>query len=919
MRGGVALLAWLLAAPPAGARETLATRVHRLEAEHGLVLRAPASEDAALVAEVETGLALLPPALRRPPGGPLELVLHAEPAPLGMGNGSASRPEWSEGRRRFHIYAFVPAQERRATLRTARLTDAEVERLWRRRAVVHAVVRRWDEALGWSRTARWRRLSGWLTPFERPLTFSEEALLSFAGAFSRARGQRSASLDLVTFAEELFVPVESVRAEALAVDDRERCQEPSKARALGELLAADGLGTLPPRGPCPAFDAWADVEGLSHFELLLVASSGRQPESLFGHLLMRPVWREGAVPRGPSFEAVVQPVALTGMESRGPNYLAKGLFGGYSLAFLTSTMGDLAHETLELEQRTLRRFRLRLTPSEQVRLLERVWEMERRGYLPYYFLTDNCASALLFLINGALEGERTVHAPGVLWVLPGATLDVLARVEVTDSSGERHSLVEHVPDDLESTGERALRAHEAREEALAELTSGVGPEARARLRLLHRRLRSSEPEKRREAWGRVPSVVEAALASASESERKTMRTLLHAYVAWSVRVERAEVDRAEGERLEVERARLVEVHGPLPLAEDGVRERQQLFEREDALQRRLAVLDRLTLLRDALASATRREPTKEEGRTLARAEAMEATFVTATEVQGGLHAGPLSEVDPRDFLERDRARKTREERAWASRALPLSGAARTAVGLGVDLLSSGRVRPVVTLRTAGLSEALGEAWLHGFQSSSELRVLDGELRWEPRRGVPRLLDSRLTLLGYRTLLREPPWRRRTLLDELGWGMEALFESKEDEGEPPHRATVRAEALLVLDEGPRFHRFTALGLGVQAGTRWGAEELTLAGGPRFSLSQRLELPGSRANAVRLEASWSPTFIGARGLLHEAEASLRVDLLVGQWGRRRLRLSPRAHVRWEGTFSGRPSGRAEPRLDLAVELL
>src|SRR5690606_21907466 len=147
------------------------------------------------------------------------------------------------------------------------------------------------------------------------LTFREEALLNYAGAFSRARGQASAALDLVTFAEELFVPAESLRPEALGVDDQVRCQEFSRARVLSEVLAEEGLGALPPRGRCPAFDTWAEVENLSHFEVLMAAASGRQPESLFGHLMLRPVWREGAVPRGPGFGTVVQLVALTGLEA----------------------------------------------------------------------------------------------------------------------------------------------------------------------------------------------------------------------------------------------------------------------------------------------------------------------------------------------------------------------------------------------------------------------------------------------------------------------------------------------------------------------------------------------------------------------------------------------------------------------------
>ena len=459
--------------------------------------------------------------------------------------------------------------------------------------------------------------------------------------------------------------------------------------------------------------------------------------------------------RGPGFEAVVQPVALTGLETGGPGYLVRGLSGGFTLGFLTSTLGDLTHETLELEQRTLRRFRLRLTPDEQVRLLERTWEMERRGYLPYYFFTDNCASALLFLLNGALEEEHLVRLPGAWWVLPGATLDAVAQVEV-DSPEGRRPLLEHLPDDFESTGERAWRAHVSRTEALDALAPKVGPGVTARLRGLHRRLQSPEPDTRREAWERLPAVVEAALAAAPPAERDAVRTLLHGYLAWSVRVERAEMDRAEDARLKVERSRLVKIHEATPNTPDDTRERQLLFEREDVLQRRLAVLDRIALLQQALATAERREPTEDERQTLARAEATQATFTAATDVQGGLTTGLLSEVDALAFLERDGARKVEAERERSARSWPGSGAARTAVAVGVDVSPSGAARPVVVLRTAGLSEALGDASLHGFRPSSELRALDGELRLEPRRGLPRVVDSRLTLVGYRTLLREPP-------------------------------------------------------------------------------------------------------------------------------------------------------------------
>ncbi|MFP2934714.1 hypothetical protein ACLESO_58320 [Pyxidicoccus sp. 3LG] len=225
------------------------------------------------------------------------------------------------------------------------------------------------------------------------------------------------------------------------------------------------------------------------------------------------------------------------------------------------------------------------------------------------------------------------------------------------------------------------------------------------------------------------------------------------------RVERAAVDRAEGVRLEIERARLMAMRVPVPgSAEAGVRERQRVFENEDALQRKLAVLDRTTMLRMRWRGA-RRLPTPGELRLLVRADRTEAAFHRATEVQGALNDGVLAEVDPVAFLREDHRAKVAAETAWAQGALRDSGAARTVVSVGVDFPDVGGARPVVSLRTAGMAEALGDARLHGFQPSSELRVLDGELSLEPRWGVPRVVASELTLVGYRTLLRElPPFR-----------------------------------------------------------------------------------------------------------------------------------------------------------------
>lgn len=377
------------------------------------------------------------------------------------------------------------------------------------------------------------------------------------------------------------------------------------------------------------------------------------------------------------------------------------------------------------------------------------------------------------------------------------------------------------------------------------------------------------------------------------------------------------MDRAEAVRLEVERAQVLGIRTKIPSAAESVVDRQRLFEREDELQRRLAVLDRITLLRDAMAQAPRRPHTASETELLEHAQATEDAFVAATEAQGALQDGVLASVDAGAFLAEDHRRKVASEQAWAEDALTRSGAARMVVRFGADFPAGGRARPVAVLQTAGLSEALGDARLHGFQPGSELRALEGELSLQPVKGLPRVLSSRFTLLGYRTLVRELPLHRRSVVDMLGWGV-ALEAETLRENAVPYRASAQVEALMVLDDGARFQRFTVLGMGARTGMHWGSPGLAPTVGPRFSLLHRTGLPGSLANAVHLEAQYTPFWRAGSGFIHEAMGSLQVAFRLGRIGRYGLLFTPRAQARWVSPYTAGAGAAWERRLTVGLEL-
>ncbi len=874
---GAWVVAVLAAAPPLVSGRS---PVHYVQAE---------AWPSALVAEIEAAYAQLPRALRGSelPGGPLEFEYHPHVVtPFGLGTASVRAgygrpahprmvlgtadpltPEWSNGHRRFHLYARDDEHDsvdRRATWRLRTLSPADRERLWRRRALVHAVMQRIDDERHLSAAAPWRALNGWVLPLERPFTWSERPLNLAVNAYSRARGQDSASLDLVTFAEELFVPAESLLAEANPVDDQVRCQEFSKTRVL---RAALGLADATPG--CPAFDEWADLPHLSHVEVLLVQASGRRPESLFGHVLLRPVHTEGGAVRGPSFETAIQLAAQT-EEQPGLAHLARGIVGGYRLSVMTLSWRDVEREMLEYEQRSIRRFRLNVDATLTRRLLERVWELERRGSFNYQFFTDNCATGLLWVLRGAFGGRVALVAPNPLVVAPSAVVDDLAAVASVD--GQAVPLLTQVPDEIESTCQLAQRSERERE--MLDERPDVPDVWRGLTAML---ANSTVRQARRDAYARLAAVTPQPP---------------HAFEWWalSARVERCAADLAARRLHEIDLLR-VDAKPRETAGFDApalARAREALFEEESELRRRSMMLDRMEHAQALLASLPRRPPTALERDEGDGARADQALFDDVVEWQARLVREQLADGDPHAFLERERQRHAAELERRAADSLGNSGHWRAQAGVGarssVDAHGSTGWQGALVVESAGLLELLGDQRLRGFQPGVSLRVLDAEAWLVPRLGWPDVPLSRFTLIAIRSLVESPRWLRSTVWSHLGWGLEVMGDRRV--GRPfENRSGFRGELLGTLgrDEAYRTHGYVGVSLGGWAA--WGdaaAPGLVPTVAPRVSLGGRVPVvPGHGADALRFEVSYQclARLGPASSWVHEVEASVGVDVQFG----------------------------------------
>ncbi len=851
----------------AGAADELAAR--------GIHL--PADAPDALARELLEGLSALPPAVRAPPA-PVRIELHDEPAPFGMGDGEA-RPIWTDGGATFHLYALGKSHEDRATFRLERLTAEQQTSLWRRRAAVHLVLARWDAERSFSARPLWRRVAGWLGPLDRPTLLSEKNVHSWHWAQSRLLGRVSSSLDLVTFAEEALWPAEALVPGAVPPDDQVRCQELGKSRALHAFLGElDRTWRAPPRGPCPAFDAWARAGELSHVEVLFAAASSVRPESIFGHVLLRPVWREGELVASPTLQPVWELGALTSPVEDSLRYLVRGTTGGFSNVLGQAAFGEALLQNLQADQRTLRRYRLRLSALEQERLLERIWELERKAYLEYWFFTENCARALLWIVEGALDEHREVGSPGTFWVMPTATLDALA-----EAGGPGEPLLERLPEDLLASSEVAARALRRREALFAALPEG----ARIALAPVHEASLSHDPPARELAYRGLPAAVDAALAAAPPAA-------IHEWLACTVEAERSHADRAAAALSKLDLARLViPPEERIPTADELRVERQRAYQREDAALRMSLLLAHLDQARRILDHAPRRAPTEQEAHDEAQSRAALAAFATLVEAQGAIVDRHFPEVDARALAEGDRAARIDEASALAATALPSSGTGRLWLGGGARGTRT-RTAPYLSLRTASLAEATGERRARGFDPSADVRILDGELRLEPRADeLPRSAGTELVVVGFRTLAREPEHLADGLLDRLGWG--GAVEADHRPGRfRPYRALAHLELYGLAEERHDLAGHTALGLGPAVQGRFSWWGMAIAGGPALSLLHRTPLGGSTANAVTLDARWLPAWSrdlrGVTRLESEVAASASLELLAGSAFGRPLVVAP-----------------------------
>ena len=637
---------------------------------------------------------------------------------------------------------------------------------------------------------------------------------------------------------------------SVGIDSSPWCQDFTNIRFLRPRLAEIGFGMRSdPR--CPAFEQWADEESLRSIEILFVSPTGRRAAATFGHVLIRLVRQTGDRPRGD--DVVYEIVALAGFGNTSLSYVTGGLTGRFPLVFQPTSLRDALSENLRDEQRGMRRFRLNLSPTQRRRVLERLYEVERRAYLPYRFLDQNCATYLQWLLRTALGDELRMPRSTNLVRTPSEVMDELGASTLSRTGAPLMTLLDASFDP--SSAEAAASAR-TRDSAVAEI--------RERSPLL-----AAE-------WAALPQPLTPAFVGLSR------RTLEHEadqsgdivrVAGENLAQARWLLDRARAELKRIEQQRLRPIPGdPLPTVEVLVARRRELYAAPEGAERERLAADNAAWVEHYLRDAPRRPLSAAETGMFRTGERRQREFEAATEV----HARTLDLVA--EFAPEHDANASPEPEKTNKTRIPAAAARRT-------LLAFERARGgtfTAIHRTAFWNEELGQERPHGLGPLRSLTLLDAETRIEMTRRLPRWDKTKLRPVAVAVVDAQPGQAQRMVFDRYGWAADVTMVVQREGGD----LEALADGVILVRDATRDPWMLGISGGTGPAMRALDHRLRIAAAVRSEVFLRRRLRST--GGWRTSIGWKE---GGRETL-TAEAGTRVDLPLDT--RETIRLNAMASV-------------------------
>ncbi len=217
--------------------------------------------------------------------------------------------------------------------------------------------------------------------------------------FVSADGQHDPQAELEAMVKSLLSKTDVLKGE-----DSVQCRFPARTHWLRQQL-----GLILPVASCSRYDAWFKKYRPQQLSVMFAQEYPDSMNSAFAHTLLRIDTRKN--PQANNFKnAYALNYTVDGnLEDSMPAYAFKAMTGKYAGLMTVEPYLPKLEGYLAKDNRDVWIYPLKLTKAESEQIIRHVWEVKDVG-LPYYFLTDNCASEILRFIDVVRPAEHLYEA-----------------------------------------------------------------------------------------------------------------------------------------------------------------------------------------------------------------------------------------------------------------------------------------------------------------------------------------------------------------------------------------------------------------------------------------------------------------------------------------------------------------------------
>ena len=254
----------------------------------------------------------------------------------------------------------------------------------------------------------------------KPTRDGWKSLISDPGFFLARDGRENPEAELSATLQAMFASPVSDESHAL-------CRFPARVAWLKKALAIPDQAL--PTVSCQDNNELLERIAPHGAALVFPSAAFRGLGAMFGHTLVRIDARD----RSPLISYAVSYSALL-RNSDPVRYIWDGLTGGFPGYYTLMPYYRKMNEYKEMEERDIWEYRLKLTPDEVRMMALHVLEL-RNITSEYYFLDENCALQILFLLEAARPSLRLVDhywENASYWVIPSDTIQLLWREKILE-------------------------------------------------------------------------------------------------------------------------------------------------------------------------------------------------------------------------------------------------------------------------------------------------------------------------------------------------------------------------------------------------------------------------------------------------------------------------------------------------------